>query len=88
MPEWTELKTVTVDGVDLFVRERTDSRNQHGATEYLVSARVNGELVLTERHSQSVWLGHCHGQLLFPLIAKRARDAKSASALVDELETP
>jgi hypothetical protein len=89
MPEWSQHnKTVTVGGVDLLVRERMDSRNQHGATEYLVSARINGELILTERHPWNVWVGHCNGQLLLPLIAKRARDAKSASALVDELETP
>jgi hypothetical protein len=88
MPEWADYKTVRIGSVDLRVRERMDMRNHHGAMEYIVTAWVGGEMVLTERHGQSVWLGHCCGQLLLPLIAKRAIESKWAIALVDELEQP
>jgi hypothetical protein len=73
MPDWKPYSTTEIDGVALVVKERTDLRNAQGALEYLVEARIGGEVVTTERHTQSVWLGHCFGQLLLPLIAKRAR---------------
>lgn len=76
MPTWKEQKQVELDGVNLTVRERTDQRNKHGALEYIIEARIDGKLVVSERHSQSVWLGHCYGQLLLPDVAKRAKASK------------
>lgn len=73
MPQWREMKRTEVDGVSLVVKERWDRRNRQGATEYFIEAEIDGKLVHYERHSCHVWLGHCSGQLLLPLIAARAK---------------
>lgn len=73
------MRRTTIEGVELVVFERIDLRNQHGALEYIVEAWRNGELKRHERIEQSKWLGHCHGQLLLPQIAKRANDEPDAS---------
>lgn len=79
MPTWKEQKQTELNGVSLTVKERTDLRNRHGSLEYIVEARIGGELVTSERHSQSTWLGHCHGQLLLPDVAKRAKASRHNS---------
>lgn len=72
MPSWKEFRKVELDGVELTIKERADVHNHHGALEYIVEARILGELIITERVSQNKWLGHCYGQLLLPMIVERA----------------
>jgi hypothetical protein len=72
MPTWKEFSRTQIDGFDLVVSERMDSRNHHGATEYKILVERNGELIHFERHPWNVWLGHCYGQLLLPEVAGRA----------------
>lgn len=72
MSTWKEFKRTKINGVEIVVHERMDLRNRHGAMDYRIDAFVDGQLRHSERHSQSTWLGHCYGQLLLPIIAKRA----------------
>ncbi|MBE0434832.1 MAG: hypothetical protein IBX56_03400 [Methylomicrobium sp.] len=72
MPVWKEKSRETINDIEIVVNERKDQRNHHGAVEYVIEAYKDGEIVLTERCSWNKWLGHCHGQLLKPLIADRA----------------
>lgn len=74
MPQWKERPPQVIDGVTLVVRERTDRRNHLGATEYIIEAYKDGNLIHFERHPWDAWEGHCSGQLLLPLIAERAKN--------------
>lgn len=72
MPKWKQISNELFNNIEIVVKERIDSRNHHGATEYIIEAKYNGELIRSERHSWNAWLGHCCGQLLKPLVAERA----------------
>jgi hypothetical protein len=77
MSEWKEMDRQTIDGVLLIVHERTDSRNRHGATEYEVEAKIDGDFVCSRRVPWNVWSGLCSGQLLLPEVAAQAKRIRS-----------
>ena len=74
MSYWKVMKNRQYGEIKIVAKERVDSRNHHGSTEYLIEAFFDGTLVHSERHRQSVWLGHCWGHLLMPDVAERARN--------------
>lgn len=72
MPIWKEHSREIINGLDVVVKDRSDSRDRHGSLEYIIEVIQNGITIHSERHSSSVWLGHCNGYLLKPLIVERA----------------
>lgn len=72
MPEWKHKSSELINGVEIVVRERVDRRNHHGATEYIIEVKKDEKVIHSERHPYNVWVGHCNGQILKPLIAERA----------------
>lgn len=78
MPIWVEKSKEVINGLEVVVRERSDSRNRHGSSEYIIDVMHNGRVVHSERHQWNVWLGHCYGQLLKPLAVERAANKLEA----------
>lgn len=77
MSSWKETSRTVIDGIELVTEERTDSRNHHGATEYIVTAKIDGLVVTSRRVPWNVWLGHNFGSLLLPEVAEEAKRVKT-----------
>lgn len=64
MPTWKETRRETVDGIEFVTQERMDRRNRQGATEYILQAYRNGEMLKSQRIAWNVWLGHNYGRII------------------------